>query len=450
MSDLLNLIIGQGEHFRRARLPSLYSDFTLQRYSNPDGFAANTAAWIDALTKAARAGLLPSDGADRDTLSLRTGENLLRSLETKEWGRPLALRTVIDEAVSQRNMIPYQEFVAARKSIHSRNWTVQPWWLFTWGLKQLRLLDSSTGAGPLPLASFVILPNVEEAASMIVSQMGSHRNQIDRTYPMSMFSTEAGRILKSQNGLTKSDLHLILTYLARDKSNIIYDAETVKFKAVGETSSTLSIQDKTIASLKMLIADLSTQVAVLTTRISTLSESAQKAINNKNRTSALAALRSKKVSETALTGRSETLAQLEEVYGKIEQAADQVAILRVMEASTGVLRNLHAQVGGIDRVEDIIEGLRDEMGKVDEIGGAIEAGPQRDSVIDESAVAEELESLEKQTSIRDEEKGARQTQERLAIITKNKESQQERKDDPLELSSDDRAPDPPIKEVIGC
>lgn len=139
-------------------------------------------------------------------------------------------------------MIPYQEFVAARKSIHSRNWTVQPWWLFTWGLKQLRLLDSSTGAGPLPLASFVILPNVEvcgsynacgifayqlvqEAASMIVSQMGSHRNQIDRTYPMSMFSTEAGRILKSQNGLTKSDLHLILTYLARDKSNIIYDAE---------------------------------------------------------------------------------------------------------------------------------------------------------------------------------------------------------------------------------
>lgn len=199
----------------------------------------------------------------------------------------------------------------------------------------------------------------------------------------------------------------------------------------------------------MLIADLSTQVAMLTTRISTLSESAQKAINNKNRTSALAALRSKKLSETTLTGRSETLAQLEEVYGKIEQAADQVAIIRVMEASTGVLRNLHAQVGGIDRVEDIIEGLRDEMGKVDEIGGAIEAGPQGDSVIDESAVDEELESLERQYSIRDEEKGARQTQERLASITKNKETQQERKDDPQELSSDDRAPDPPIEEVIG-
>ena len=81
--------------FGRARLPSLYSDFTLQRSSNPDGFAANTAAWIDVLGKAAQAGLLPAPGNDHDTLSIRTGENLLQSLETKEWGRPLALGTVI-------------------------------------------------------------------------------------------------------------------------------------------------------------------------------------------------------------------------------------------------------------------------------------------------------------------------------------------------------------------
>lgn len=138
-------------------------------------------------------------------------------------------------------MIPYQEFITARKSIHSRNWTIQPRWLFSWGLKQLGLLDLSIGVGLLPTASFVILPNVEvrgsyhdhgsfltliqEAASKIVNKMGSSSNQIDRIYPMSMFSTEAGKVLKSQNGLTESDLHLILKYLARDKSRIIYDAE---------------------------------------------------------------------------------------------------------------------------------------------------------------------------------------------------------------------------------
>lgn len=80
---------------RRARLPSLYSDFTLQRRSNPDGYAANVAAWADALRKAARAGFLPISGEGRDTLSLSTGEELLRVLETGEWGRPLALGAVI-------------------------------------------------------------------------------------------------------------------------------------------------------------------------------------------------------------------------------------------------------------------------------------------------------------------------------------------------------------------
>ncbi len=120
MSELLSFVLSQGDQFRRSdsgsppavvgvgfdrglladyrnrqRLPSLYADFTLQRHSNPDGYAANTSTWINALGKAAQAGLVPADGGDRDRLSLRTGESLLQALETKEWGRPLALGNVI-------------------------------------------------------------------------------------------------------------------------------------------------------------------------------------------------------------------------------------------------------------------------------------------------------------------------------------------------------------------
>ena len=176
-------------------------------------------------------------------------------------------------------------------------------------------------------------------------------------------------------------------------------------------------------------------------RISSLSESAQKAINNKSRASALAALRSKKLGEATLSQRSETLTQLEGVYSKIEQAADQVAIVRAMEASTGVLRNLHAQVGGLDKVEDVIEGLRNEMAKVDGIGGVIEASAQLDSVVDESAVDEELESLERQAHARQEEEEAYQTQERLASISAVRETkgvQQEHQINHKWLSSDGR------------
>jgi len=52
---------------------------------------------------------MPADGVDRDTLSLRTGDFLLGSLETKEWGRPLALGTVIVGIhILLRDCIPFQ------------------------------------------------------------------------------------------------------------------------------------------------------------------------------------------------------------------------------------------------------------------------------------------------------------------------------------------------------
>jgi charged multivesicular body protein 7 len=137
---------------------------------------------------------------------------------------------------------------------------------------------------------------------------------------------------------------------------------------------------------------------------------AKTALNNKNRISALSALRSRKLAEQNLKQRLDTLAQLEEVYSKIEQAADQVEIVRVMEASAGVLRGLHAQVGGLEKVEDIVDELREEMSKVDEIGNVINAtGPD----IDEAAIDEELEAMEIRERQAKEEQEAELTQQRL-------------------------------------
>lgn len=194
-------------------------------------------------------------------------------------------------------------------------------------------------------------------------------------------------------------------------------------------------QDRTIASLKSLIADLEGQVALLSGRISNLVGSAQRAVKDKNRVSALAALRSKKSIETALAQRSETLSQLEEVYSKIEEAADQVAIVRVMKDSTAVLRNLHAEVGSVERVEDVVAGLRDEMDKVDEIGNAVEASGQEHNIIDEDAVDDELESLERQAKMEQEEREAREMQEKLASLEGIWRSKEIREWGPKEIKS---------------
>ena len=76
----------------RARLSSLYSDFQIQQSINPDGYTANVSAWVSALTQATFAGKV-ANGKDR--LSLKVGRELLQDLETKEWGRPMALGAVI-------------------------------------------------------------------------------------------------------------------------------------------------------------------------------------------------------------------------------------------------------------------------------------------------------------------------------------------------------------------
>ena len=161
-----------------------------------------------------------------------------------------------------------------------------------------------------------------------------------------------------------------------------------------------------------MILTLSRQTVDIEQKIEHQTIVAKTALNNKTRISALSALRSKKLAEQNLKQRLDTLAQLEEVYSKIEQAADQVEIVRVMEASAGVLRGLRAQTGGIENVEDIVDELREEMSKVDEVGSVINA---IGADIDDAAIDEELEAMEIRERLAKEEQEAELTRQKLAV-----------------------------------
>lgn len=174
--------------------------------------------------------------------------------------------------------------------------------------------------------------------------------------------------------------------------------------------------------MRDLISTLTEQVSRLEQKINELNYSAKKALANRNRISALSAIKNKKIAEHNLTQRANTLHQLEEVYNKIEQSADQIEIVRIMQASTGVLRNLHAQMGGIETVGDVVENLREEMSKVDEVGNIInEAGP----VIDEGEIDGELDALETKELREREEAEAKATRQRLAQLEAHEQAAQE-------------------------
>jgi charged multivesicular body protein 7 len=214
-------------------------------------------------------------------------------------------------------------------------------------------------------------------------------------------------------------VEVLLRFLARDKGVLVYDSSTVKFLAQNETQG-ITQEDETIAALKTLIQDMESQIKVLEGRVEKLGETAKEAVARKNRLSALSALRSKKLAESTLGKRQATLAQLEEVFMKIEQAADQVELVRVMDASAKVLGSLNKQVGGVERVEGVVDRLREEMEKTDEVGMVVgEMG--RENGVDEGEVDDELELMER------EERERREAIERTEKEAKEKREAEETK-----------------------
>jgi charged multivesicular body protein 7 len=402
----------------RARLAALYSDFRHLRTTNPDGYTANIEAWLSGLSHATKAGVMPT----HDLLSFTADDELLRALETKEWGRPLTLGTIVREALARREVLPFKEFMERKESFHARSWgfkvpTVGE--VLGWGLRQLGILGE--GAADKFPGKVVLLENLENAAKEVERRVAEgSKGRVERIFSKSEFKDKFGDVCGKKR-LSNNDLDLLLRFMGRDKEVLAFDGETVKLWAPNEKSRTaITMEDTTIASLKTLIKDLEIQTEVLTKRVDELAVTAKEAVARKNRVAALAALRSKRLAESTLTKRHATLGQLEEVFAKIEQAADQVELVRVMEASTRVLAGLNKEVGGVERVDDVVDQLREQMGQVDEVGNVIAEAGQAGTV-DETEVDDELEAMER------EDREKREEVERLAREEKERQEAAETK-----------------------
>ncbi|KAK5118256.1 hypothetical protein LTR85_008236 [Meristemomyces frigidus] len=397
MSELLEFLRTHEEAFRsRARLASLYSDFRYQRQSNPDGYQANASTWLRALTTAAKAGLIPAQaGAQHDRFTLHTGEELARGLQTQDFGRPLALGAVIEDAVKKKELIPLNDFLEAKQSVYAKSWIPTPWQVVSWGLRQLRVMGREGVEDRLVTGNFVIMTNVEAAAKTILEQLSkaavSNTSRIfSRDLFVSTFSAAIG-----VDAFSSRDLSVLLKHLARDQTAVAFDAAsgTIKFRSASEAApAAIEQEDITIASLRTLITSLEPQIDGLMKQISELDRKARDAVANKQLITAKTLLRQKKLAETKLQQRTATLAQVEDVYAKIEQAADQVEIVRVMQASSQTLRSLNQKTGGVEKVQDVMDGLQNEMANADEIQQAI--NDVSAGAVDEGEVEDELEALE--------------------------------------------------------
>ncbi|PGH23724.1 hypothetical protein AJ80_02152 [Polytolypa hystricis UAMH7299] len=424
MSELLSFIQATEESFRKARLPSLYSDFSLQRKTNPDGYATNVRAWQRALAHAALAGHIPpssssssttrdSTGGDnglnreavlsekRDHLTLRTDNALMAQLETTEFGRPVALQCVVDEALRSGAMMPLDTFLTSTSTPFRQGWLRLPSppsvsQLVGWGMKQVRglVLGSESrfaGTGTLRPGEFVIVDNIKQAAPQVLKAASTqHSSNADRIYSKELFAKGIRVELGRGAALSDTDIDVLLIFLSRDQNAILYDGKTIKFKSETDKSTSITHEDQTIASLKSLMSNLESQVTRLDARVKDLTQTAKRQVFEKNRILAQSTLRSKKLAAHNLQRRMDELYQLEQVYLKLEQAVDQVDMVQVMKDSAAAMRTMNIRVGRVETIESVVDELRDEMEKVDEFGIALnEAAP----AIDEEELDDELEDM---------------------------------------------------------
>ncbi|KAH7241785.1 Snf7-domain-containing protein [Fusarium tricinctum] len=412
MGELADYLIHNDPSFSRSRLPARYSDFRSQRTLNPDGYQANISAWRQALSDLVAKGMISHRGSNPDHFILKLDDSLLRSLECKEFGLPLALGTVVREATAGRDFIPVTDFEKSQQSIYQRSWAGLPWSVMSWTLRQLGVVDPSRGDDKLPTGQYVIIKNMEAAAKELGDLMADKVSRFDRVFSRAQFQKAFSTALVKDQRLTDTDLDVLLKFLSRDKEVIEYDGTTIRIKGSGEQGG-ITKDDAAIASLKELTESLKHQTDILNTRIDELSQTAKDAVTRKNRVSALAALKSKKIAETSLATRFATLNQLEEVAAKLEQAADNVQLVNVMEASSGALKSLNEQIGGADRVDAVMDRIREQTTATDEISAIM--AESTGQMVDEGALDDELEAMEAQEREKEEEKNkSREAEEQKA------------------------------------
>lgn len=282
-----------------------------------------------------------------------------------------------------------------------------------WTLRQIGVTDPSRGDDKLPKGEFVLMENVEKASKAFDSKISEASSRFDRVFSKTQFYKMFSSGLLEDQKLSEADMEVLLRFLSREKATVEYDGKLVRVMGAGEPRG-ITEEDATIASLKELIEKLQHQTKILNDKIEQLEVEARKAVARKNKVSAMAALKSKKVAEASLSQRYASLSQVEEVALKIEQAADNVQLVKVMESSSSVLKNLNTQVGGVDKVDAVMDEVRDKMSDTEELSNIL--AESTGAAIDEDQLDDELAAMEKEAKEKQEAKEAEETLGKLPDV----------------------------------
>ncbi|KAI1187753.1 charged multivesicular body protein 6 [Nemania serpens] len=162
---------------------------------------------------------------------------------------------------------------------------------------------------------------------------------------------------------------------------------------MGNSNSRITAQDKAILDLKLQrdkLHQYQRRIVILTDKETDVARQMLAAGDKKR---ALLALRRKKYQEQLLAKTDAQLAQLEQLTRNVEFALIQKDIVFGLQQGTRVLREIHAEMGGIEHVEKLMGETADAIAYQKEVSEMLGG---RITNQDEDEVEDELAALERE------------------------------------------------------
>lgn len=408
--SLLDNLLEHQDFAKKSRLPSLFSDFSPLVQTNVDGYNANVNAWTNALASC----VLEGKGHDgRSCFVIKLDRGLLEDLTSKQWGQPLAIASVEREAVQRKTWIPVDVFEQQHEAIdhvaglfERLSFTS----VLQWSLSKVWSSSSSSRACAVSGRALVVIANLEAVVNAFLPKINK---EIGQEYSAHITTPDllCHRIQEiSGYILSMDDMNLLLRYLERDRKVIVRTSNVVKFTVNQEAINEV---DTAIAQLKSTMTSLHHQITDLTRKTEASRTAARQAVAEGQKTLALSHLRSQKLADASLDERATTYHNLEQLLSRIDDAASNVGIVNVMEGGVQALRTLIKEIGGVGRVEEIMDDVQEQQHLSDEISNAIRVPVQTSTLDGIHDVEEEDVEQEYLDMLRKDEEAALQQQQDL-------------------------------------
>lgn len=442
--------------FTESRMNSLYSDFRKIEEGNPEGFAANIAAWKTALLS-----MLGNCDNFPDRTLINAGPDLVSFFDTLQHGTPLALDTVFDQLVKNKSIVPFPTYMDPKRNpIYSGStwWSLakpNPIGIVSWAFQKTGLYDPSWKSaqnngktiGTLKREKYVAISALEVVATALVSQIEKDINSSsligivkgatttstdpsessNRLYAMGtpggytrsiftkqMFYATYNRVtIPPKTGpynqlsnsaleieLSNSDLDVLLVYLSKDMPKLSVKNDVIKLQIHAANNSEISAvtdKDVTYAQLKHTVGKVIQRVNDLSAQIEACDKKARSALASKgsNRQSiAKYAVKSRKMAQSSQDSALDMLGNLEKTLSSLDTAEGNSEAFKALENSVSILNSLQKEIGGVEKVTELMDRLGDEMADTEEIDKQL--GSLTASKVDEDDLDEELEAMLKQ------------------------------------------------------